>query len=296
MDIQALKGFVAVATEKGFSRAARKTYRTQSAVSLQIKALEEEFGARLFDRIGRKTELTQDGVILFDLASPLTRDFEALQKNFNERRGDQNNGEIRIATHEPVIAHLLPAPIKAFKKQYPDVKITVLRKDKNEVLASVLSGDVDLGISSLKKTPPSISYQVIGRYNRVLVAPRDCPLAGKKNISLKDIARYPLLLPPKDTSTGKIVDQAFGEKRIDYKLALEVSGRQAIKTYIEMGFGISILNESVISEEDRKKFFVADVSKYFGRSERGIIRRKTSATSKLVAAFIKTLLLNSLRP
>lgn len=289
MDIQGLKGFVAVATEKGFSKAARKTYRTQSAVSLQIKALEEELGTRLFDRIGRKTALTKDGSTLFELVSPLMQDFEALAKRFGEKRGDPGKGELRIATHEPVIEHLLPGPLKAFKKQYPDVKVNILRKDKGQVLASVLSGDVDLGISSLKKVPPSIDYQVLGRYNRVVVAPKDSPLAKKKSLALEDLAEYPLLLPPVEADTRKIVDQAFRDKGLDYKLALEASGRQAIKAYIELGFGISILNESVISTEDRRKFFVADVSKFFGRSERGIIRRKTKPLSKFVAEFIKLL-------
>ncbi len=286
MDTQALKGFVAVATEKGFSKAAKKTYRTQSAVSLQIKALEDELGIRLFDRIGRKTTLTKDGALLFELVSPLITDFETLQKRFLEKKGDPGKGELRIATHEPVIEHLLPLPLKIFKKQYPDVKVTILRKNKNEVLASVLSGDVDLGISSLKNAPASISYQVIGRYNRLLVAPKDSPLARKKTLSLEDIAEYPLLLPPVEAATRKIVDQAFRDKGLDYKLALEASGRQAIKSYIEMGFGISVLNDSVISAEDRKKFFIADASKFFGYSERGIIRRKSKPLSKFVADFI----------
>jgi LysR family cys regulon transcriptional activator len=121
------------------------------------------------------------------------------------------------------------------------------------------------------------------------VAPKDSPLARKKSISLEDIAEYPLLLPPTDTSTRKIVDQTFSEKGLAYTLALEASGRQAIKSYIDLGFGISVLNESVISAEDRKKFFIADASKFFGRSERGIIRRKTRHAPKFVADFIALL-------
>jgi LysR family transcriptional regulator, putative pyruvate carboxylase regulator len=289
METEQLKGFIAVASEKSFSKAARKVYRTQSAVSLRIKALENELGVRLFDRTGRKTTLTKDGAILLELVSPLMRDIETLGRRFGERRGAPNQGELRIATHEPIIAHLLPAPLKTFRKQYPDVKVIILRKDKAEILASVLRGDVDLGISSLKKAPPSIAYQVIGRYNRLLVAPKDSSLARKKTISLKDLAEYPLLLPPVDTSTRKIVDQAFRDKGLDYKLALEASGRQAIKSYIEMGFGISVLNESVISAEDKKKFFIADASKFFGSSERGIIRRKSKHLSKFALDFIELL-------
>lgn len=289
MDIQQLKGFIAVAKEKNFSRAAKKVYRTQSAVSLQIKALEEELETRLFDRIGRKSSLTKDGVLLFELASPLIQDVESLKKRFDEKRSGSDAGELRIATHEPAIAYLLPEPIKAFRKKYPGVKITLLRKNKDEVLASVLEGAVDLGISSLKKVPASVDYQVIVRYERVLVSPKDHLLARKKTITLKDIADCPLLMPPADSSTRRIVDQAFKEKGLEYELALEAAGRQAIKSYIEMGFGISILNRSVITKEDEKKFFIADVSKFFGSSERGIIRRKSKRLPQFTLDFIDLL-------
>lgn len=294
MDIQQLKGFLAVAKEKSFTRAAKKTYRTQSAVSLQIKALEDELETRLFDRIGRKTELTQDGSAFFELVSLLLQDFETLKAKFNKRRGDLSKGEIRIATHEPVITYLLPGPIREFKKQYPEIKIALLKKPREEILASVLNGEVDLGISSLKKVPDSINYQLIGRYDRVLVAPKNHSLAKKKGIMLEDIAKYPLLLPPIDTSTRRIVDQVFKQKGLDYGLALEATGRQAIKTYIELGFGISIFNESLVSNEDKKKFFVANVARYFGQSERGIISRKNKHQPKFLTDFIKLLFKNSL--
>lgn len=289
MDIQQLKGFIAVASEKSFSNAAKKTFRTQSAVSLQIKALEEELETRLFDRIGRKTSLTKDGEALFELASPLVRDLETLGKRFAEKRGSPGKGELRIATQEPILTHLLPGPIRAIKKKYPGVRITVARQSNEATLASVLAGDADIGIASPKKVPPSIDYRVIGRFNRVLVGPKDCPLAKKKSVNLEDIAGYPLLLPPTGSTTRKAVDQAFRAKGLDYNLALEASGRQAIKTYIEMGFGLSVLNASLISEEDRKKFFIADVSKFFGNAERGILNRKSLHPPRYVLDFIEIL-------
>jgi DNA-binding transcriptional LysR family regulator len=290
MDIQQLKGFVAVATEKSFSRAAKKVYRTQSAVSLQVKALEDDLGTRLFDRIGRKTELTKDGSLLLELASPLIQDFGMLRKQFDERKCGSDKGELRITAHEPVIAYLLPRPIQVFKKNYPGVRIAILRKKKDEILNAILNGEADLGISSLKKIPSSIEYQVIARYPRVIIAPKDCPLAKKKTVTMKDIAGYALLLPPAGGSiTRESVDRAFSLNGLDYALALETSGRQAVKSYIELGFGISVLNSSDITEEDRKKFFIADVSRFFGFSERGLLRRKSKHLPKFALDFIDLL-------
>ena len=289
MDLQQLKGFVAVAGEKSFSKAAKRTFRTQSAVSLQIKALEDALGVKLFDRITpRKTELTREGSLLLELASPFVEDFEKLKDRFDEKRG-LIKGEIRIATHDPVISYLLPEPIKKFKQAHPEVKITLLRKNKESILSAVLNGDVDLGISSLVKVPPAIDYQVIGKYNRVLVTPRNHPLSKKKEVTLEDIAKYPLILPPKDTSTRRIADEAFQKAGLEYILALEATGRQAIKIYIDLGFGISVFNESLISKEDKKRFFTTNVAKYFGQSERGIIIRKGRVLSQHIVRFIKLL-------
>lgn len=288
MDPQQLRGFLAVAREKSFSKGARKTFRTQSAVSLQVKALEEELGTRLFDRISpRKTELTKDGSLLLELVSPLMNDLETLTGRFNERRGEIRQGEIRISTHEPVLTYLLPKVIKEFRRSYPKVQLTLSRKDKAENLQAVLNGEVDMAISHLKKAPPSVDYHVIGEYNRVLIAPKGHPLAKKRDITLKDIAEYPLILPPESTSTRKIVDQVFRKHGLTYTLALEITGREAIKKYIELGFGVSVINDSVVSKEDKKNFFVRNISDYFGFSERGIIMRKGKHRPQYLTDFIK---------
>ncbi len=136
MDIQHLKAFIAVTKEKSFSRAANKTFVTQSRVSQQIKALEEEVGTPLFERINpQRTKLTKAGSELLNLSAPLVSDFDSLKDRFLENLGIHGQVEIKIATHEPVITYLLPGPIKVFKKSYPDAKISLYRKDKKETAA-----------------------------------------------------------------------------------------------------------------------------------------------------------------
>jgi DNA-binding transcriptional LysR family regulator len=288
MDITQLKGFLAVAREKSFSKAAKKLFKTQSTVSIQVKALEDEIGVKLFDRINpRKTELSKDGLLFLELASSVINDFDSLIERLNEKRGTIKGGEIKLATHEPVIAYLLPVAIKWFKKKYPDVKITLLRKEREDVLASVSSGEADLGISYLKKVPPSLNYEIIGRHDRVLVTLRNHPLATKNEIKLQDIAEYPLILPPLDSSTRRIIDEVFKTRGLEYKLALEVAGRESIKKYIELGFGISVVNESILSKDDRKIFFIKNVAKFFGQSERAVIMRKHRFWPRYIDEFVR---------
>jgi DNA-binding transcriptional LysR family regulator len=287
METQQLKGFLAVAKEKSFSKGAKRVHRTQAAVSLQVKQLEETLGARLFDRSNpRAMSLTPEGETLLTLATPLLRDFEGLKERFDAERGKSLVREIRIATHEPVITYLLPSVIKAFKKSHPDTKITLLRKSREEALGLILNGEVDFAISAFKKVPAAVDYRVIGRYDRVLVGPKDHPLARMKKIGLQDIVKYPLLLPPGGSATRLMVDNVFKKAGLEYDLALEATGRQAIKTYIDLGFGISVFNEMLITREEKKKYFVVNAARYFGQSERAIIKRK----GKFLSAPLKQLI------
>jgi len=287
MELQQLKGFLAVAKYKSFSEAAKKTFRTQPAISLQIKSLEKELGIKLFDRIGiRKIVLTNEGNALFSLASPLIDDIETLPQRFNELRGATEKGLVKIATHTSVMVHLLPQVIKIFKKKFPACEISIVNRDRKGILSMLNNGEVDIGVTSLTNVPSNINYKVFARFERMLIAPKRHPLCKKSSITPKEIALYPLLLPPKGSNSRSIIDDEFDKRDLKYKLAMEITGKAAIKTYVEMGLGIAIINGFYLSIEDKKKLFVKDVGKYFGEAERGVLTRKNKYLSRHAKEFI----------
>lgn len=287
---QQLKGFIAVAQSGSFSKAAEKTGRSQPAVSLQIKTLERDLKTTLFDRLGgQKTELTDEGKILFDLASPLLNGIEDLQAKFNDARGATQKGSVKIATHSSVMTYLLPEIIKGFIKKYPDCDLSIVNRSRKDIIGMLKDGDVDLGITSLDTIPDFIDYRVFAKYNRVLITPKGHPLAKKPSIRLEDIAKYPLLISPRGSNTRTIIDRKFQEKNLNYQVAMEVAGRQPIKTYVQMGLGISVINEYYLAGEDKKKLHVVDVSKYFGKAERGVLTRKGKYCSKHTKELINIL-------
>ncbi len=148
MELQELKGFIAVARNKSFSKAAVKTFRTQPAISLQVQSLENELGVKLFDRISpRKLVLTSEGKKLLELASPIIDDYEALKTRFNEEVGKEQKGSIRIATHTSVMSFILPDIIKKFKAKYPECKISIINRGRKEILDMLSSGEIDLGMN-----------------------------------------------------------------------------------------------------------------------------------------------------
>jgi len=178
------------------------------------------------------------------------------------------------------MVYLLPEIVKAFKELYPDTPLCILNRSQPEILSMVEDGDADFGITSLqKKIKPSLEYDILSKYRRILIATKDHPLCKQKKINLEDIAKHPLILPTKDSNTRKIIDKEFSAKELDYDLTMEVVGRTAIKTYVEMNLGISILNEYYVTKEDKKKLLIHDMSHLFGKAETGIITRKKRTLS-----------------
>lgn len=288
IQVQQLKGFIAVAKYKSFSKAAKMTSRTQPAVSLQIAEIEKKFKTRLFYRLGAKhIELTTEGKTLYELTAPLLEELEGIDGKFEEARGKGGKGTLRIATHTSVMTHLLPDVIKKFRMRFPDCALTIVNRGKTEILEMVKNGEADIGICSLSNVPPTIDYQVFACFNRLLITAKDHPLAKKAQISPKDIAQYPIIVPPEGSNTRKKINEVFEKDGLAMNIAMEVNGREAVKTYVKDGLGVSIINEYYLTKEDRKKLFCTDVSQYFGKAERGLVTRKNKYQTKTLVEFIK---------
>ncbi len=289
MELQQLRGFLAVAKTRSFTTAARQTRRTQPTVTLQIQSLEQELGVKLFKRANKnKMALTNEGEILQKLASPLIHDFDSLQARFEENCGVTNVSSVSIMTHQSIMMYFLPDIIKDFKKLYPDCRLHILAaSSRKEIAEKVSNGDIDFGVTSLTVIPENLTYHRFSRFNRILIAKKDHPLAKKKRITLQDIASFPLILPAKGSNTRTIIDSCFEENGLDYSLSMEVSGRQAIKSYVGMNLGISIMNEYYVKKEDRKKLYLKDMSHYFGKAETGLLIRNDFPLSLPAQALVK---------
>ncbi len=287
MEIQQLRGFHAVAKYKNFTIAAQKTQRTQPTISLQVKALEDELGVKLFERLGpKKVTLTPEGKILLELTAPLLQELENVTSRFNEARGNYTTSSLTLATHSSVMIYLLPGIIKRFKQMYPDCQLAILNRSRDEMIRMLDNGEVDFGITSLNHIPQHIDYKIFSRFNRILIATKNHPISKKNSITLEEISKYPLILPTQESSTRKFIDQLFDQQGLRCDITMEVVGRTAIKTYVEMNLGISIINEYYVTQADRAKLWVKNVSNLFGKAETGILTRKGRLLSRPVKEFI----------
>jgi len=275
MEIQQIRSFIEVVKTGSFSKAAKNTFRTQPTVSLQIKALEEEFGVRFFERFGpMKVKPTKEGMILYEILLPVLQDLELVKRHFEEQRGNVQDCEISVATHESVIAYLFPDIVEHFTKKYKNLRFTFHRCTKTEIVAMVTSGEADFGITTLDKPQRGVEYRVFRTHKRVLLTQKGHPLSKIRDIKAKDIAAYPLILPPSPSETRSLVEDCFANKGLACKIALELAGRDAVKKYVEKGFGVSIISDYYVLPEDRESIEVIDVSHIFGETSRGILYRK----------------------
>ena len=170
MDFDQLETFIEVARLSSFSRAAEKRFRTQPAISSQIRSLEEEIGAKLLDRSGGKVSLTASGKLFLKYAEDTLDARKAVTTAIAETERVPR-GEIVVGANEGTCLHILPEVFAHFKKQYPDVAVNIKRADYAKVLESVIDNSVDFGIVSMPVTDNRLKAVLIHRDELVLIAP-----------------------------------------------------------------------------------------------------------------------------
>jgi DNA-binding transcriptional LysR family regulator len=249
MDFENLRTFLEVARLKSFSRAAQKLLRTQPAISAQIRTLEQEVGARLFDRDGGKVTFTAAG----RLFEPFAEYCVERQKHILLAIAEQERsprGELSISANEATHLYVLPRVFAQFRRQYPRVMLSVVRAERLRTIESVLSREVDFGIVSMPVRDARLTVELIHRDELGLVAPQGHPLAGRGVVRLQEAAKYALLLP-KQGRRREQLDELFRVNEMVPRVAMEVESSEMLKRYIGVGLGLGFLPRTNVTEEER---------------------------------------------
>ena len=241
MEWQQIIGFFQVAKLGSFTKAGDATFRTQSALSQQIKALEKELDCQLFERIGkRKLRLTSAGERFFEFAEAILESYDCLKEDLSELQGLQK-GRLRIAAPFTTLYHLVPETLKEYIIQFPYVELTILDRSQQIVIELVRNGDIDLGFTLESEVPKDLALLRWKKVETVLMVPLGHPLADAARVTLRQIAKYPLILPPKDLrfTCRRILEDRFQKLGLDYQIVMESSNVELTSLYVEMGLGIS---------------------------------------------------------
>jgi LysR family transcriptional regulator, low CO2-responsive transcriptional regulator len=247
MDFDQLTTFVQVAKLKSFSKAGQKVFRSQSAVSAQIRQLEQAYHAKLLDRSAKSVELTPAGEVLFEFAERLLRLRDESMQVVADR-GSVVQGPVTFGANEATCLYLLPDILAEFQRRYPLVHISIYRNFSHKILQRLEEGSLDLGIVTLPVKSPNLKMHIINRDRlRFFVSSKNA-LAQRSHVTLDEVAAAPLIFP-KTGYTRQVLDKLFRPHRSRIRVSMELPSIGMIKTFVAADVGISIISESFARDQ-----------------------------------------------
>ena len=254
MEIRQLRAFVAIAESGTFTAGALRVHVTQAAISMQIRQLETEIGAKVFVRAPRHVILTEAGEQLLRRARHILREHDAALDEIAELAGAER-GRLRIGSASAmVLTEQLPAILKDLRKQHPAAEITVTSGTSEVLVDQILSGDVDVAFVSLPVDVRGIKTERLNQDQLVAIASPRHRLARQRTIDAYTLAGERLILGERGGNTRRLIDQFFAQAGVTLHVAMELSRQQAIKRMVEEDMGVGIVPlQSVKEEVDKGK-------------------------------------------
>jgi len=277
-----------VQNDFNISKAAEFLNTSQPGVSKQIQLLEDEVGIKIFQRNGKRlTGLSNAGNDLYKSISEIIREVSNI-KNISHEYGNDDAGSFTIATTHTQARYKLPKVVKAFVKKYPKIDLNIHQGDPSQVTEQILKGDADVGIAT-ESIGHNASIICIPCYswNRVLVFPKNHSLMKAKEITLQDIASYPLITYDYAFTGSTIVSEVFKEANISPNIMLTAIDADVIKTYVELDLGVGLIAEMAYDKNKDTVLESRDVSHLFPTSTTFIGIRKDTFVRGFTYNFIK---------
>ena len=286
--LQWIRGFYFVAQRASLKLASFDMGRSQPTLSHQIKSLEKAFGVMLFDRSRGKMELTPEGKALLMKTISIFEIIKEMQNEIDENHM-QANGIIKIASTHAIIHCYLPKHIVRFRAQSPNVAFELKGGGQETILESVESAEVDFGIASLDSHSGGIVYHDLFETGLELISPKKNPFFKTKKPTLKQISDVPFIAQPASSTRTSLIQTKFSDMDLNLNVVLILNNFESIKEYVELGAGVSILDDFTLTKNDRERINTYSLDRYFGRKNYGIIIRKNKYLSPPVKAFIHML-------
>jgi DNA-binding transcriptional LysR family regulator len=292
MDDHKLKVFSIVAETKSFSRASEIIRLTQPAVSLQIQALEEVYGTKLFNRSGCIITLTKSGKMLYKYAKEINSLYSAAEKEIGEFTG-LTKGVISVGASSTLGNYVLPSVIAEYRTKFPKVGIHLHIGNTKNVVEYLNADNVDVGLVEGEVNKQKLIIEKLFSDEMVLIMPPFHIWAKKQSISVMSLAKEPMIFREEGSGTRQMIEKYFLKHGISpqqVKVALVMGSTTAIKGAVEEGLGVSIISKWAAKKEKRYGTLKTATFKEdkFPR-DFYLLRRKSKETSHTVESFIKFL-------
>ena len=287
MELQQLKGFLAVARTASVTEAAYQLHLTPSSISVQIKKLEQELGVRLFNRGRKRLTLTGSGELFLENVFPAMENLRRAEAMVKDTAGPLT-GNIVIASVYDIKQYYLPM-LATFAKKHKDVNLTILARDNTEILSLLTSGQADFAMVRMKP-PPShfFTYSLMTTHPR-LILPRDHALYAKKKISLDDLRECRFVFLPKSTTSRHLIEDRFYRSGHTLNVCFEAWSCADIIDCVRLGLGPGIVHDICVPRQE-PSLRVVDITRIFGSTGVNLIGRKNKFLSRADQLFIQSAL------
>ncbi len=290
MNLHQLRVFCAVAESQSFSAAAEKIHVTQPAITLQIKNLEDYYQLKFFERAGKKVFLSEEGKVLFEIASRMLDLDREAEQVVADLKG-LSRGNVRIGTSFSFAYDYLPALLKAFHQKYPKVFLQVSTGNTSQIIEDTLLHKNDVAFVAYHPHNNKLVVREFVKDILVAVIPNQHKLAERESVTLNELNGEPLILREPGSSYRGMVDDVFRKKGISPLIVMESASTAAIKGMVESGAGIGILSEHAVKRDveagafKAKRFTEVEMTETFY-----LIYHREKFSSRALKAFVHTAL------
>ena len=247
MNHRQLRAFHAVARAGSFTGGAALLGVSQPAVTMQVKALEEAYGASLFDRRGRRAAPTELGIALMDVTRRLFSLEEEARELLDAARG-LRRGRLRIGADAPV--HVM-ALMARFRRRYPEVHVSLSIGNSKEVLHRLFDLQSDLAVLAEVPRDPRLHAMAAARHRLVAFVPKRHPWARRRGIRLAELDRQPMVLREPGSSTRRSFEAAIAKAGVAPRVVMEIESREAVREAVAAGLGIGVVAEAEFGSDQR---------------------------------------------
>jgi DNA-binding transcriptional LysR family regulator len=254
MTLEQLRIFLAVAEHMHFTRAAEVLYITQPAVSAAIQSLETEYCVKLFDRIGRRVEITAAGKLFYREAQKILEQVVIAERNLRELNNLQQ-GELRLGASLTIGNYWLPDKLSQFQQQYPGIQVNCTLANAEEICEGTASGRFDLGLMSGDVKPALqglLQQEIVGRDRLQIVVGRAHPWFEYPHIKVEDLLSTSWVMREAGSGAQQVFEQALRNWDIELsqlRVILVLNTSEMVKAIVERGSGAAALPEVMVSKE-----------------------------------------------
>lgn len=254
MDTRQLEMFRTVAEEGAFTAAAERLHISQSAVSRQLKLLEEELGTLLFHRTGRGVTLTPEGELLLTAANRIAVEMQDVVSQISETK-ELQRGLLSIGGGMTVCLYILPKLLRKFRAQYKEVDLRVTTGTTETVLRLLRNREIELALLTLPLVAPDLEIIPVLKEEMVLVTAAKNLLTRERTVDPRALARHPLILFERGSNTRKVVDEFLLREEVPSNVIMETENVEIIKSMVASNLGVTIIPYAAIAPDVRSGRF-----------------------------------------